>query len=218
MFPGTCPCFLPCPAVLTKLSTAARAPCAFILVPSFSVLPPPLQLSPSPGPQVSPACLHLWLGSFCWGSSGPERRGQAGPPLGQGGDAGRRMHSTGPFGGLQAWGRSGRCWGSTGRLVWCWWRCPEPRGPGGDALGWGPLCLGQGAPASSAQLRAAGAPAPGGGLQPPFTQISARGKKNKALYFSVIKTKRGAAAKPQPERCPRREPKAVEFAPGGSER
>lgn len=46
----------------------------------------------------------------------------------------------------------------------------------------------------------AGAPARGGGRQPPFTQISARGKKNKALYFGVIKTKRGAAAKPQPER------------------
>lgn len=64
---------------------------------------------------------------------------------------------------------------------------------------------------------AAGTPARGGGRQPPFTQISARGKKNKALYFGVIKTKRGAAVKPQPERCPHPEPKAVEFAPGGSE-
>lgn len=106
MFPGSCPRFPRCPAVLTKLSTASRAPCTFILVPSFSVLPPPPQLSPSSGLHVSPACLHSWLGSFCWGSSGPERRRQAGPPLGQGGDAGRRTHSTGTFGGLQSWGRS----------------------------------------------------------------------------------------------------------------
>lgn len=106
MFPGSCLRFPRCPAVLTKLSTASRAPCTFILVPSFSVLPPPPQLSPSSGLHVSPACLHSWLGSFCWGLSGPERRGQAGPPLGQGGDAGRRTHSTGTFGGLQSWGRS----------------------------------------------------------------------------------------------------------------
>lgn len=37
---------------------------------------------------------------------------------------------------------------------------------------------------------AVGAAARGGGQQPPFAQISACGKKNKALYFVVIKTKR----------------------------